>query len=58
MDDDQAFVQAIIEVVTDHESVNYRADQKVDTSDEGRNATIEVELFAGDRYRITIEELH
>lgn len=57
MDDDQNFVAEIVEAIEAHGSVDYN-ETLVDFFDEGRDAEISLVLYAGDKYKITITEVH
>jgi hypothetical protein len=54
-DDDQKFVMDMLSYIGQHYTVH---EANGTTSDEFRGAVIEVELSAGDIFKITIEEQH
>lgn len=57
MDDDQLFVQDVVNFIEDHPSRVWGG-MSVAFQDDGRDAVVSLFLSAGDKYRITIEEVH
>lgn len=56
MDDDQQFVSDLVESIYHADAVDYRT-IVTSRTDEGRNAVMTFQLYAGDKYVITIKEL-
>lgn len=56
MDDDQQFVFDLVGSIYHADQVDY-ATIVASTTDEGRNAVVTFQLYAGDKYEITIKEM-